>query len=787
MKRPLSLLSVALIAGIVVAYLSNSFLIAAASIAVLSFIFILASSRHATAANVMIGALIFYSLGAFEYLYINNSNEEKFKEFSGCQVTISGYIITEPDIRDSRVSYIIKTVSIKTDHKEKKVSGKVLLNTLNSPENKLLDYGRQIEVSGRLNMPKGKRNPGGFDYRKYLAQSGVSATIYATGNNIKEGSGKHISRFAMVGMALRNRIIGTIEKSLPPQQAGLLNGMLIGYRGGLDKTVQGAFSDAGLTHIMAVSGANVAFIVMPLLFVFKRLGMRQRMANSIVIAVLVIFVYVTGFSPSVLRAVIMAVTVLVGQILRRDSDIFTGISLAAILLLLYNPNTLFDIGFQLSFGATLSLVLFNKGIKAKIDRLHLPNFISDVLSATLAAQIGVLPITVYYFNKISLISLLTNILVVPITEIITILGFAMAALGQINIVCSKLLGYVNTVFLSFILYVCQLSTQLPFATIRVVTPPLPLIVLYYLFLLYIFKFREWFKLNLKFKHYLAAFGCILAVCLIFISLPGKLEVVFIDVGQGDSAFIKTSGGATVLIDGGGSSSKPGSNESNIGETTIIPFLLDYGVTKLDAVVASHGHDDHIQGLIPVLKEFNVDNLIIPDCPDKKELGLLVSISKARGINVEACDKGDEIWLDKNTYFSTLHPDKNISITESALNNLSLVLKLNYGNTSILFTGDIEKEAEELLVESKADVTADVLKVAHHGSDTSTTEEFLEVVKPKAAVISVGKNNFGHPSERVLEELENNGVKIFRTDERGAIILKSDGKSIDIKGFIKVKE
>jgi competence protein ComEC len=280
-------------------------------------------------------------------------------------------------------------------------------------------------------------------------------------------------------LEIRSRIVGVLEKSLPKEQAALLNGMLIGYTKGMDEKMTGAFSDAGLTHVMAVSGMNVAFIVFPLIFLFKKMRIGQTPANFVIIGVLILFVFVTGFSPSVLRAVIMAVIMLTAQIIKRQTDVITSISFAAILLLLYNPYTLFDIGFQLSFTATLSLVLFYKYIKELLSFKHIPGFISDVLSATLAAQIGTIPITAFYFNKISIISLASNLIVVPLVEVITIIGTIMALAGQFSTEVSQVIGYVDCTFLTFILYVTKISSKVPFAVVRVVTPPLYAVFLYY--------------------------------------------------------------------------------------------------------------------------------------------------------------------------------------------------------------------------------------------------------------------------------------------------------------------
>ena len=210
--------------------------------------------------------------------------------------------------------------------------------------------------------------------------------------------------------------------------------------------------------------------MLPLIFIFKKLRVRHNIAGILTIAFLIMYTYITGFEPSVLRAVIMGIVMLLGKILMRETDVFTTISFSALLLLIYSPYMLFNIGFQLSFAATLSLVLLYKRIKQLLSFKFLPGAVADVLSATIAAQVGVLPITLYYFNKLSVISLLSNLLVVPLIEIITILGMIMAVLGQISIVFSQLLGFVNCFPLSFVLYVTRISASLPFATVRLATP-----------------------------------------------------------------------------------------------------------------------------------------------------------------------------------------------------------------------------------------------------------------------------------------------------------------------------
>lgn len=777
MKRPLSIFCLALIAGILVSCLSNSYLIIGLLVVLMSFFGIVTGLKNPKIIYVIIGIIVFCSLGAIEYKFVNDLNTNRFVDYSGEQVVIRGVIDSEPETTETKISYVIRVEEINSNGKSKNTTGKVLLTTLN--QGFIYDYGKEIEISGALGIPKGTRNPGGFDYRRYLAQSGISATIFAKQQNIKVTQNSKANFMVKTGLMLRGKIVDVIKNSMPGQQAALLNGMLIGYTEGLSEEVQKAFRDSGLTHIMAVSGANVVFIVVPLIFVLRKiLKLRQKTSNLTAVGVLVLFVFVAGFQPSVLRAVIMAIVILVGQILRREADIYTSMSFAAILLLLYSPGMLFNIGFQLSFAATLSLVLLYKNIKSHIDFKFMPDFVADVLAATLAAQIGVLPIAVYYFNNISLISLLTNIIVLPVVEIITVLGSIMAILGQVSVVFSQIIGYINSPLLAFVLYTTRIASSVPYAVIRVTTPSLVMLLAYYILVWFLLWYKPLVKFKIKPKHYAAAFAVIIFITSVSYLAPKKLEVVFIDVGEGDSIFIKTYSGRTILIDGGGFNTRLNPGKS-IGDSVIIPFLLDYGVSSLDMVIATHGHDDHIQGLEAVLEGLKVNNLVMPDCAEKKEFGKLLKTATDKGVKTNFCQQGDTIGIDNRTCFKVLFPQKALNIDYSPLNNSSLVLKLIYKDTSILFTGDMEKEVEQKLLSEGIDLEADILKVAHHGSKYTTSSEFLNAVNPKAAIISVGKNTFGHPSPEALERLTKSDARIYRTDECGAVILNSDGNQIKI--------
>lgn len=776
------LLSVSFIIGILAARFSGSFFFIAASVFMNTVFTALIYANKTRYRLLIVILLLSYTFGAVQYLIIDNYNKNRFIIYEDKDITLHGIINSHPSIKESRVSYVVKIKSIEIHGEEVSKGGKVLLTTLLGEEGFVYEYGREIRFTGKLTLPTGQRNPGGFNYKNYLAQSGISASMFAREENIEVGKKKSANILVSLGQFLNRKIVTVIEKCLPKQQAGLLSGMLIGNREGLSKDVQRVFSDSGLSHLMAVSGANVAFIIFPFIFILRKLGIKISIANIIATIVLIIFVFITGFEPSVQRAAVMAAVILIGQIIKRETDIITSISFAALLLLIINPYNLFNIGFQLSFAATISLIVFYKNIKNLLKTKYIPGVITDALAVTTAAQIGVLPITIYYFNTLSLISLISNLLVAPVVEVITILGSIMAVVGQLSIFVSRIIGYVNCALLSFVLYVSKLTASVPFAVVKVITPSIILVIVYYLGTGFFLWYKPLMNIRIKLKYYLAGILVIMVLISMQLILPGYLEVVFIDVGQGDSVFIKTYEGKTVLIDGGGSNNKNG--DTNIGDSVVIPFLLDYGVTHLDMVVATHGHDDHIQGLLPIINDFSVGHFVMPDYGGVKEFNKLLEDSKKRNINVEFLKRGDSISLDNKTYLSVLSPDKEITVENSSLNNTSLVLKLFYKDVEILFTGDIEAEIESRLIEDKEDIQADILKSAHHGSKTSNTQEFIESVNPCAIIISVGKNNFGHPSPEVIERIEENNIPLFRTDRHGAVMLKTNGKKISIKTIIQ---
>ncbi len=715
-------------------------------------------------------AIVVFSFGAVYSYYKSALPSTRFEPFSNQRVYFEARVVSPPDVRENKTSYVVDVKRISNNKKAVNINSRALLSVY-GPEHskKLYRYGDIIKGAGKSMMPSRARNAGAFDYRRFLSSQNIYSSIITFPSDIMSPGQGDINPLIRFSLYLRDRIISMVDLSLPAEHAGLLKGLVIGERSGLSEEVKQNFNDSGLTHILCVSGANVAYIAGACIFLLGILRVGQPLSNLITMAVLVLFVLITGSSPPVVRAGIMGMMLLSAGIFQRKSDALNSISAACLAILLFNPLCIYDIGFQLSFAGTTGIVLFYKRLANFFS--FLPRVINDVMSVSLAAQLTVNPIVALYFNKISLIAIISNIVVVPVTGIVTIIGFVMSIAGQVSIFISQLLGGLNYFFLSFMLWVSEVSSSLPFASIQVITPSLLFILFYYTVLYALLKYIPFKKPGPHFPKisYIAAAAAVIFL-LISYSLPRPLEITFLDIGQGDCTIIKTPSGKTCLIDGGGT--YPGSMGNFDPGSTIIPFLLDNGSSSVDLAMLSHPHGDHIQGLISVVKTLRVKQLVMgPQFQPNADLDSLIKLCSQRKTKIYIVSKGDRLSID-GTEFQVLHPgDENLFGRDSILNNNSTVIRLVYRNTSILFTGDIETNAERHILGSISHLDSDILKVAHHGSKNSTSLDFLKAISPSVCIVSTGKNNFGHPSPETINRIELSGSRLYRTDLDGGINIK----------------
>ena len=597
-------------------------------------------------------------------------------------------------------------------------------------------------------------------------------------------------------------------------------GLLIGDRTNISKQIEEDFKNSNLTHMLAVSGSHFTYIIIAISFVNKGIK-RKRLGQIIMIIVIILFMNLTGNTASVVRSGIMAIYIILASIFHKRADIWTSMAVAIIIQLINNPYAIFDIGLQLSYGGVIGIVGFNKNILSKI--LYFDNYIKinikekiqknnkykmqeinnteiklskvkkyiiEASAVTISANIVIIPIMMYHFNTISFTFLISNLLVGPILGFVVIFGFILIFLSFILNSFLMPFFFILNILISIILYIAHICANLPFSKVFVPTPNKLMLVLFYLNLFILFYYKEKNVKNKKQKY--SSILLIIIIIFNFIypladSTKKNLTINFIDVGQGDSTLIRVDN-KNILIDGGGSLY---SDSFDVGEKTLFPYLLDRGITYLDYVIVSHFDADHFQGLEYVINNIKVKNAIISSLgQNSKEFEMFLNLAKKKKINIIYVKKGDSINFN-NAKIEILYPDNEI-INDNAKNNNALVCKLIYNNFSMLFTGDIEEIAEKKILKlyekNKEKLRADVLKVGHHGSKTSSSYDFIKTVSPKIALIGVGKdNNFGHPNLGVIERLEKSGATIYRTDNMGEIELsiKSNG-NMTINTCIKEK-
>lgn len=452
----------------------------------------------------------------------------------------------------------------------------------------------------------------------------------------------------------------------------------------------------------------------------------------------------------------------------RKLDIATSISVSLLISLINNPFCINNNGLLLSYGGTIGIVLFEKKFEEilkingqslieqkKVYVYRLINIIKQMLAVTSSAQVIILPIMMIKFNTISFTFFISNILAGFLIGIIVICGYVFIIISFISKNIAECGFVIYNLILKLFLFIVEVCSKLPLSKIYIVTPNLILVILYYVIILGL-RFSI-IKLDYIKKNSKKIIAILLIVILIFNVLkiiPGTLKIHFIDVGQGDSTLIVTPTNKKILIDSGGSKS---SETFDVGESTLVPYLLNRGVDTLDYIIISHFDADHCNGFIAVLEKIKVKKVIISKQAELcNEYEIIINIIKEKNISVQIVKKGDKIQFDKFVYIHILYPTEKLKFSD--INNNSIVCKLIYGNFSMLFTGDIEKESESDILNLYRDgntLNATILKVGHHGSKTSSTQEFIEAVNPKIALIGVGKNNtFGHPSDEVIERLEN---------------------------------
>ena len=741
-------------------------------------------------------------------IYKNIEYENIFKDKEILKET--AIVISQKEEKDYNFTYKIKLLQGKNKNK-------ILYLKIDKRKDIELKYGDRIFVTGEFQEPQEMRNEGGFNYKEYLKSINVYGSIKA--NNIKVISENQGNIFMKLVYKISDKIKENIKEFMGEKYSGLLLGLLIGDSSKINEDIEESFKITSLSHILAVSGAQVSYIILAMYGLLKgRIGIQKT--RVVIIVSLIFYMSLTGFSPSIVRAGIMGIILMMSGILYRKNDIINSIGISLFLMLIYNPYLLENVGLQLSYLGTIGIILFNKTVisifkniqirnrkwKYKINRklILLISKIKEILAVTISASLSVMPVIIYHFNLFGTYFLITNLLASVIIGPITLLGTALVIISFISMNLAEILSYSLKFLIDILLFISSFS-KLPISKIYIPTPNFIFILIIYLLIIIsisiyrIFNSRNPNNTQIRFKNLIALLKykfnenknkilkkiIILSifVFLFIIFIPKNLKINFVDVGQGDSTFIITPKNKTILIDGGGSNT----SSFDVGKNTLLPYILDKGYNKIDLMIISHFDSDHVGGLFTIMEEIKVEKILIAKQEEQSEnYKHFLNIVREKKIPVIVGKRGDKINIEKDLYLDILFPESK-QIEENKINNNSLVFNLYYGNFSMLFTGDIEEIAEKRIVEitDKNKLKADIIKIPHHGSKTSSTEELLENVLPRIALIGVGKDNlFGHPSIETIDKLNEMKIKIYRTDVNGEIMV--DINKNEIKKIKKIK-
>ena len=766
--------------------------------------------------------------GFFQIYFGDKNYESKYANIED-EVKVKAIIIKEAEEKEYKYTYTINVEEINGDKKYNNT--KLILNLKKSDKlNNMPKFGDEIEVVGKIEKPSEARNYKGFDYKAYLKSKKIYGTMETKKIDIlNRNKSNYLDKCLN---SVQNSIKENMNKILKEDESALAVGILIGARSDISEEVENNFKMSSLTHMLAVSGSHITYIVSAFTLILGKIN--KKATKVFTISFLIFFMALTGFTASVIRATIMGIIILLASLLFRKSDTVNNLCIAAFIILIFNPYTITDLGFLLSFAGTIGIISLGNTITDTINKLiykvskgkinvhekaevkqencssimneviknrvvnsskktnednkiivKILKYIINSISITLSANIIIMPIMAYSFSTVSFTFWISNILAGPIMEVVTILGFVVYFISLISIQIAQVLGILLNFLLSSLSKIAEISSSIPGALIYVKTPYIYECLIYYLVVVIILNLEKIkntikiinckYEFVTKFKKRIKVNIIVILILTITIKLilnffPNSLKIYFIDVGQGDCTLIITPYNKNILIDGGGSEF----GNFDVGENIVLPYLLDRKVNIIDYLLISHFDSDHIGGLFYVMENLKIKNIIISKQGKETEnLKKLKKIIQDKKINLIIVKKGDVINIDKISNIEILFPERNL-INENIINNNSIVAQFKSLDFKMLFTGDIEAIAEEKIVElynNSNKLESTVIKIAHHGSKSSSTKEFLDRVKAKIAVIGVGEdNNFGHPNQEVLQRIINFGIRVYRTDMNGEIIL-----------------
>ena len=692
-----------------------------------------------------------------------------------------------------------------------------------------IKIGNRAAASGEAEVFEPARNPGNFDQKTYYLRQGIHVLVWAEQFRILSHDKKPVRQFLS---EVRGRWNELLLRHLGDYYGGTMSAILLGEKSGLDAGMKTMYQKSGISHLLAISGLHMTFLGMGIYNLLRKAGCGFTISGLTGGVLLILYSLMIGAGVSSLRALIMFMVRIGAEITGRDYDLLTSLFLSAAILCFRQPLYLTDAGFQLSYGAILGIALFSPVFSemfgcaqvsdrkrrlerrktGRIARVQSKGFtvllwILNGLSTSLAVNVFLLGPLLWFYFEVPPYSVFLNLIVIPVMPVAMGAGVAGSALSLMSDAAGGAVLQICGGVLRSYDQVCTWAGMLPCNRFVAGKPDAPWIVVYYLVLAglwILFKYiagkreqeeekrKSGNKISNKSRKPCRLPGCAILffaagmalVCRGGFRLPDEAQITVLDVGQGDGIHIGHDS-LNCLIDGGSS------DVSSVGTYRLEPYFLSRGVDALDYVFVTHGDDDHISGVREMLENqtfgVKIRNLVMPPLEYQDEkLIELAQIAVKNGTRVTVMDPGDKITTgaaeeEKGMILTCIGPESGLEVEPG--NETSLVLDLSFGEFDMLFTGDVEGSGEESLISSGLLRDYDVLKAAHHGSENSGTEEFLQITAPEYAVISAGKDNrYGHPHAETLQRLNDAGCTVYSTQDNGAVMIRSDGVTMTINGF-----
>jgi competence protein ComEC len=826
MRRPLIYLLLAFIAGIIVGshFAVSYYLLLAVITLILFFLVVTIRNKWSTAGFFLIISFILV-IGVFniqKQQYFVEHDQHIGRYIDTGKLTMEGMVIESPLAYLDKNILIVRCLRVIKDKSYIPVSGNIRLVI---PSDLNFQYGDFIRFHSTVKRIHNFNNPGGFDYEHYLNLQGIYAAGFIADSSgivlLRQNSGSPI-RLKLE--SFRFYLKQLIYKNATSPQREIIEAMTIGNQNEIPADVRDNFNKTGTSHILSISGLHIGmvaaaafFFVLLILKSSQYLMLRFniiKLAAAAAFFMVLTYAFIAGMGVTVLRSTLMALIFLIALISGKQKDLYNTLALAGLIILVISPEAVFDISFQLSFMAVLALIYIVPRFSCISFKQHtlLPSWGQSIIRhiylaviVCCAATIGTLPLIMYYFNRVSSVTIIANLIAVPL------LGTLTLAVSMLFILSALFSPVIAGYFIKLASLLVQISVDiinklasLSWSSFSTTKPNLIEIAVFYLFIFLVIEFidarnktktqKEFSPRRLRVLKYLLIISVVFfATDIIYLTYKDKLspdlKITVIDVGQGNSILVRFPGGGNMLIDGGGFSD----SSFDTGKSVVAPFLYYERISNVDTVVLSHPHPDHLLGLIYIMNNFALQHVWRSNLPiDLEDYPEWEKAIKLNNINVSLVSNKFPEKIFNGVRVNVLWPPNysvqdmnNISYDE--VNDSSLVLKITFGKISFLIPGDISADVEKQLIKSKIDLHSDVLVVPHHGSVHSSSAEFIKAVACRYAIVSAGKANvFHHPHPSTLQRYNDAGVNILRTDHYGAVTITTDGNDLQINTFIKQK-